>query len=293
MQKRKAIIFGNCQAAAVATILGAHDEFRDQFEIVPVRSVHALTMPERERLLVEAQEADLLIHQPVSNVYQPASTENLLAAVNPEAPIISFPVCWFDGYFPDMVQLKTNGAKAESILFPYHSRVMFYAYLAGLKTGDAAAIYNAPKLYTEAFLHENVAKNLRNLRTRETDLDIKIADFIEQHYRYKRLFFTFNHPTGHVLFFIVDDILRRLNLSPFGPEAKRKFGSLLGRHRWQDSPSVVRELQLQFSQASTFLARQERLSAVAFAEHYFRSYDDNPALVSANTSLPRNGLQLV
>lgn len=115
--KKRAIVFGNCQASAISRVLGDHPHFSQRFEIIPTPAVHVLTLKQREKLLSDVAECDLLIHQPVSDVYHPASTALLISSLNPCAKAISFPVCWFDGYFPDMTYLKASGGRASTELF--------------------------------------------------------------------------------------------------------------------------------------------------------------------------------
>jgi hypothetical protein len=121
--KKPAVIFGNCQAAAIARVLADHTPFTARYEILPCRAVHVLTAPEKASLQKAVASAELFIHQPVSDIYAPASTSALLAALSPEAEALSFPVCWFDGYFPDMVTLK--GPTTGRFAMAYHSRLFF------------------------------------------------------------------------------------------------------------------------------------------------------------------------
>lgn len=287
--KKRAIVFGNCQAAAIAAILADHEPFFDRFEITRTRAVHVLQPDEREKLLADAAECDLLIHQPVSDAYQPASTARLISVLNPLAEAVSFPVCWFDAYFPDMTYLNSSGGKATTDLFDYHSRVFFFAYRAGMTTDEATSLYS-DDLASPSTLEAIVRRNLQALAKREEQLSVKISGFIERNYRDKCLFFTINHPTGHLLYFVVDAILRNLGLDTLSSEVKRKHATALGAFRWQAAPSIYRGLELSFSGQGFFTSKAIHLDTRSAAKHYYEFYDAHPNVVEANSNLPTNGL---
>jgi hypothetical protein len=288
----KAILFGNCQAYAMASILSDHKPFTDRFSIIKTKAVHALSPPDREKLLRDVEGADLFIHQPVSDVYRPASTERLLSALRPAAKAISFPVSWFDAYFPDMTYLKAAGKKATTPLFDYPSRIFIHAYRAGRQAAGAAEIYSRLDLYDPQSLEEIARKNVTTLRAREQRLDIKIASYVETNFREKCLFFTINHPTGHLLYFKINAILRLLGIEQLAPEVKRKHSSILGAFRWKACPSAYRGLRLGFAGQPFFTSHNQHLNDTEMAEHYYSFYDADPALVEVNAGLGAHNMRL-
>jgi hypothetical protein len=138
-------------------------------------------------------------------------------------------------------------------------------------------------------LAEIVERNIDVAGQREASLDVKISKFISDNFRSKCLFFSINHPTGHLLYYVISSILRRLELPELDVSIRRKHATILGSYRWAASPSVYAGLELGFDGADFFYAEGRRLSVEKFARSSFDFYDRNPDLVAANAKLPVNG----
>jgi hypothetical protein len=54
--------------------------------------------------------------------------------------------------------------------------------------------------------------SLAELQMREASLDVGIADIIEEHWRHRRLFFTFNHPTLYLLAELTSRLLKMVGI---------------------------------------------------------------------------------
>jgi len=286
---KKAIIFGNCQAAAVSRLLQQHTEFSKKYRIIATKMVHAMKMEDRNRLLDDAAKCDLLIHQPVAQSYAPATTKNLLDALPQDAQQISFPVCWFDGYFPDQFTLKQKRGEQVAQKNPYHSRVIFLAYINGLTLEQTVKLF-FDDLYERSFLEKNVENCIDRLIDREKQTTISISGNIRKNFRYRSLFFTFNHPTGWVLFPITDNILELLSLPPLPVAVRRKNSNALSTYLWHQRYDVRKGLQLKFPRPKHFKTMSELQSVFLFANSCFEFYDKNYKLVSANEDFDRNGL---
>lgn len=272
-------------------IEAAHDAFLERFEITPIKAVHALSLVERQHLLEQAESVGLLVHQPVADGYAPASTNSVTGRLNANAKTISFPVLWFDGYTPDMVSLKQSGS---ALKFPsnYHSRVIANAYAAGYSALEAAQLFDAPEFVAPEVPLEIANNSIGTLARRESELDIHVSKYIEDNFREKRLFFTFNHPTGWLLYHVADEILSRLGLPPLPADVKRQFGNILGRDRWPDLLSVHRGLELQFERCSLYRNTSGTLDIAAMCESYYRFYDQDRSAINTSLrlapDLPRN-----
>lgn len=290
MTKGRAVFFGNCQAPALQRILGDHEPFAAAYDIVPMRAVHVLTVDEKTALLEAVTGADLVIHQPVGAAYEPATTENIVKALKPGAQSITFPVFWFDGYAPEQVYLrgKING----QLLMDYHSRIIFAGYLRGMTPSQVAEASERPDLYSPDSLTANVAANIKRLGDREAKLDIRVAPFIAENYRARNLFFTFNHPTGWLLYHVVDQMLGLLGLPTLGVEVKKKHAAALGGYRWRGISSVYAGLRLAFPPPTTFVRGPKVWDVEAFATDWYRFYDQNPDLVSTHANVSLNGANL-
>ena len=80
----------------------------------------------------------------------------------------------------------------------YHSSIIIHSWKEGLSQEQAQANYQSETIWEELYL-DAASQSLQELRSREQILDIKISDYIEKEQSNQQLFFTFNHPSKHLL----------------------------------------------------------------------------------------------
>lgn len=85
------------------------------------------------------------------------------------------------------------------------------------KGKDICYIANVIKngeVYTAESIIRNFKNQMEKLKKREAVCDIQISDYIEEHYREKKLFYEPGHPSGEVLYEMGRRICRLLNIKP-------------------------------------------------------------------------------
>jgi hypothetical protein len=88
---------------------------------------------ERIDFLNSVDSFDVLIHQPISDVYKPFSTVKILEKINSNTQSILFPVLYFSPYFMDMTYIKDkSGGTVRNFVSDYHSRIIISAVSHGL-----------------------------------------------------------------------------------------------------------------------------------------------------------------
>lgn len=267
--------FGNCQAGAISQILKDHLK---NDEIISFKAVHTMTHQDKIEFLEKIKDLDILIHQPISDVYTPISTDKILSSIEKDKSIL-FPVIYFSTYFMDITYLKnTQGATDRTFLSDYHSRIILSAFVHGLKKNDIQNAFKEKTFFSKESILNDLKTTIDTLREREKNFD-----------NYN-LFFTFNHPTGHLLYYVVDQILKKLGKHELSTELKQKYARALGNVHWKTVESIKETLQLKFSETKDFYINNKLYSLDEFIDESYRFYSDNPQLVENNKSrvLPKS-----
>jgi hypothetical protein len=277
-RKRKSvIIYGNCVAEAIGSILQENPHFTKQYDIVFSKPVYLMTELDSKAVLELAKTADLIIHQPISG-FNPTSDTLLSIARN--AKTISYPVPYFDGYFPDITYLRdADGQKILHEPIDYHSKIILAAFDSKWDVISTARLFTQNELFKPEFILRNVDNGLAELARRESTLDVKITDFIKKYYTKRQLFYSMNHPTAELLFFMIDSILNILGLPQSNAISKDKFSHVFDAIQWPITASIAKILGLEFSAK---VALGGPLSIEKFVEKYYEFYLANPDVVKVN-----------
>ena len=117
----------------------------------------------------------------------------------------------------------------------------------------------------------NAANSLLNLKEREQECTIKVADFIQQHWRDKRLFFSMNHPSNEVLNEVVKQVNKLLTL----PKPQAYCGNeLLGDTHLPMYHSVQKLMN--FEGSSSIKVRKVEMDATEYLTKSVRTYEGIP-----------------
>lgn len=268
-KKRRALIFGNCQADAISGLLETHRPFTDAYDIVPIKPVYLMTAEEKAAVSELMPTIDLFVAQPVGPDYLAPGTLGLKALLPKSARTLLMPVAWFNAYNPDMQWLrKKDGTLLSGPYGNYHSTIIVDAYKAGWSIGRAVDAFNGHTTRTDAA--ENLAANFAELRRRETILDITISHEIERTFRSRHLFSTVNHPNLYLQDYVTDRILEHIAVDPL-PESARDRRDPLGDVIWPVTENRSRALDLEF-RAPDFIVKGASVSIRTFVEESYKFY---------------------
>jgi hypothetical protein len=203
------LFYGNCQLEKIKDILCLpSDQFTLNF--IPC-FLTEYTDVEFDWII---KNSDVIITQPVIDNYRDKyylSSNYVVNKCKENAVIIFLNNCHFDFYYFDLTYKEkyihscmVDCIQKKTSVDYYNEK---YVKNINLKTKDELLqIYN--KTISEL---NNRYQNMLQYRKHNTHF-INIIPFIENNYKNKLLFYTFNHPTKHLLQFIALEIIKFLNI---------------------------------------------------------------------------------
>lgn len=210
--RKIAFINGNCQVSRIKQYLKQNKMFSDNYVFLDIPAIHILQQNEVEMLMRHKEifkKIELFITQNISfhNAFDyRLSNEYLIHLMSKNVQYVRIPNLFFDVYFP-------QGGKEQDVMkdsyvrymFPYNDAIIDElsekkGFTGGGYTVDEITqIINLEELFTPNFLEWVVEYRMKQLKERESKCDIKMMDYIEEHYLNEQLFYSRNHPTNRVL----------------------------------------------------------------------------------------------
>lgn len=192
----KVAVIGNCQARPIAKIM---QSLSSQIEVTTTGIVHLLKNEERSIYEQGLRIADFIFAQRVADDY-PCTfvrSDNLKNKWGDKVSV--WPNLYYRGYNPELRYLRIfKRQQLRGPLGDYHIQTFLEGWKNHLSVKDTLNLHNSMDYNREKY-GRVPEDSLAELREREKDCDIKISSYIEERFRRKRLFFTFNHPTLDLL----------------------------------------------------------------------------------------------
>ncbi len=281
--KKTIYISGNCITEAIPIILKTNNEFNKLFEIKTLKPVFMVEHKDVPTFHEEISKCDIFITQPIGGEkYKQLGidTETMKDLMKEGSKLISIPVPYFVGYFPEQFYLhdanKNVIGLCEGLPSPYHNKIILYSYLNNLTPQECLDLLNQDNCLKNIANYSN--EGIDELKRREECLDFGIADFIKKNYKKKRLFWSLNHPTNELLYYMCEEILKLLGI-------KKKWWQLTSqikpfRKEFLDGfitpilPSTKKELALSFSGKEAY--------TIEYINDTYIYYDNHKDLVELN-----------
>jgi hypothetical protein len=232
-------IIGNCQARSLSEFLLSNTDFTNIYEYIQINDIFRMNEEELNDLYIKIlPKLDLIIIQPISENYRnnyKYSTKSILQNVNKNCKKFMFPSLYFDYYHPFLCYIydKDNPSWKLGDPYDYHDKNIINLFVNNYNNYDNHDLLNyilieyKKTLFNENLLDDNyfsnkLHKNIENLIEREEKyvnyctndtLIIKSSSYILNNYKKNLLFYTINHPTKYLFYFISDKILSSLNIS--------------------------------------------------------------------------------
>lgn len=277
IKKKKAIIIANCQGQALYTLLKNTPVFTNEYELIHVQPIHLLNDSHQSFLLKTISDIDLFIHQPISENYGIYATEALKKLLKPTARSISFPVVYFNGYNPETVYLKNPAGKKLSLSMDYHDLNIMKMFIDEYSIEETVSNLHSEHFYTPEILELNWLSSLQTLKGREKNLDIQVSEYIEQHFKTHRLFFSMNHPSNELLFEIIKQLFTLLQLET----AIQSFPKqLLGKTRLFIYPSLKQHFNIMSEEK--IIIENQSYSLEKYIEKCFTEYRQHRDIIDFN-----------
>ncbi len=216
----RAIVLGNCQTQIISKLLECSEAFRKRYILMEIPAVNAFRDEEKDLFFTycDLQNAcDLLITQAIkeNNRWDNRFSNRVLIPLMGAAQVIRIPVLYFDVYFPQAVRAKKTVMKdvIDVGIYPYGDGILD-ELASKYSLDEIVEIVSMDNFYSKEFMERYYAMWENDFREREKACDIKLLDFIKEHYREEQLFYTRNHPSRQLLEQETREILRVLSMEP-------------------------------------------------------------------------------
>jgi hypothetical protein len=286
MNKKVSIVFvGNCQARALAKIMESLAPFID---ISAIAIVHLLRDADEPNYRRNLESADIICAQRVTDNYPCRFVRSAVLLANYGERVRIWPNLYYRGYNPELIYIRDTTKKLlPGPLGDYHNETFFNAWRGGSSVKDAVRLHQDPAHNGGLYLTVP-DDSIRELRIRESETDVEVADWITSNMGMRRLFFTFNHPSYIMLEELARRLLRALGLDV----AAHAFGTSacsepLGQFRCPLNPWIAQRSEFVFDESDLFYGHEviglkegnvingkpRTYDSYQIAEAYFRVYD--------------------
>lgn len=213
--KKVVVVYGNCHTTAISEIMLSCPEFQDDHVIYTILPIHVI---ESSDYFLNAvfKYCDVFIHQSIqfNNRYgEEFASENVIKKLKTACRIIAIPnvyhlpMCFFPQYTSD-TEFKN---KNKETLF-FRDSIIDECYVKGYSIENIITAYSDQGAFNSEELNGQFNVFIEKLRKREADWNIKISEFILEHYQSEQLFFDPNHPTSFFIKYVSKEILKLLNV---------------------------------------------------------------------------------
>ena len=203
-------LIGNCQATPLADIIRSVVSEKIIIDVLPVNQ---LKKEDEYNTVNRIKRSDVIVTQPIQHTYHLdfLRTNNIKNYFQKD--IVTIPNLFFRGYTPDLAYITVNKKRVQSPIGDYNHRVIFENWKNKTSLSELESLLTIDDVearHRECFT--TASSSLNDLNVRERDLTITISEYIKKHWTDKRLFYTFNHPTTHLLSILSKYIINHLNL---------------------------------------------------------------------------------
>ena len=279
---KNCLIYGNCQVEPLRELLEKNSNFTKSYQFIDLEPVHLLNESNIADLEAKIAQTDVFIHQVVSDYYQGIEqfgTNYLRSRLASKSKAIAIPGAYFTGYHPAAIELKDGDGNKITEPCDYHDVNLLYLFDKGKTVKETIDLIQQDDFYQPEYVLDNLAATLKELRRRETELEISISDFIEQNYQQQKLFHTFNHPGVVLLSYLANCIVELLDI-PINEGLQQS--EVLYFTAFPIYPSVAKALKLEFTSQPQYSIRGETLSLKQAVTLFFDFYSENTELVKFN-----------
>lgn len=213
-------VYGNCQADVLSNLLAQSPEFAARYSLARLRPCFNVPEAEiQEWATTRAAEVDLLITQKLRKGWRGGvevfDTDWLATQCAPNVRWFEWSDMYYSAYEPHMTYPMTFPRQKPS---DYMNILHMLTFANGLDWQRVLLFYTDPDIFPKAVIEMAHQELISELSKREADCSIKIAPFIDRHWREERLFLTFNHPGRRVVSCAANQILDGLQIANRVPQ---------------------------------------------------------------------------
>lgn len=267
--RRLLLLIGNCQTPVLAEILNNTPAFATHHFAYCYKGVHACSQSELAQLAGTLDRFDCIVTQNLyANTFGAMRTAEVRATYHGQ--LVTIPTCWFNVLSLDAFRLSEPlGTNPDMNM---HSLFLAQAFLNGLSEERAVAFYHEASLFTDKVLQDRFQETAREIRRREKDTDIIIADYILDNFTTRRLFHSYNHPTIDILLNICKSLAVILGFAfPKTPENYAKFDRL-ANPLWNTHHKIRSYFKLGYMEKDEFVFNNQRMNVDQFAHREYATF---------------------
>lgn len=218
------VVWGNCQAEAIRSLLMDHRGFREQYDSVRLPGVHEIRPSDVSTIHDLVRNAALIVAQPVRENYRdmPLGTSQVLRGSS-AAHEVTFAPLYYEGLHPYLAYVHASGALGTPAprTGGYHDLRWIAFAASGARSYGEWWARNRP---SDEALVENARCSLKELTRREENVDARVSADITA--LGTTSFWTLNHPSNALLGKVVDFVVSSVGLSPDQTRGPERLGSL-------------------------------------------------------------------
>jgi hypothetical protein len=285
-------LIGNCQARPLAEMMKAVFDVR----IETIAIVHLLRNEQEVEYAGAFEKADVVLAQAVSDTYPCEFVRRSALTDRYGEKVFIWSNLYFSGYNPELMYVRPN-ARAHLVgpLGDYHMSPIIAGYQEGLSVQRCAERLADPA-WNRVQYQGGVERSLQELRQRESRSGAPVADLVEMHWRSRRLFYTFNHPSAFLLLEYAYRIGERLGLTVKRRLSGMHFDEPLGKfvvpinrfvledyHLSVDDSPVFRGIGVDFNDEGKPVTQPRQThyySGEELIDCFYRIYDSKRELIS-------------
>lgn len=219
------LLYGNCQMmdGVYNLTTQVYKPFSDKYTVnrwyahVMLREKHDID----EDLL---KNVDLFIYQPIDDRHGDYATNNIISKLKDGCKTISVPYVYNSAIFSTYVSMMTyiisdgKRCKPEDDILEFENKSKLHGFGDVFKMiKDKKSLQDIIKTYRNGSMNFDFEYRwnecIKNLRKREENCDVKVADFLESNRNDHLLFITHNHPTTPVYLHIFGQIIGILDIN--------------------------------------------------------------------------------
>lgn len=228
-QGRKIVfVNGNCQTNLLHQYLCANKDFIDEYLILDLPRICQFDKNNEKLYQFAIENSDIVISQPIkdSNRHTPFLATSNIFNLNHGQHIL-IPNLTFTGYFPQYYKNTENKLTfGKNPIFSYSDRYIDEMVEQNNTIEEIITKISSINFFDRTFIKSFIQEQLDLFKTRESECDIKMYDFISKNYDKEILFNSFHHPKDFVIKELARKLLSFLNIKNLEFENEKALDKL-------------------------------------------------------------------
>lgn len=274
LNKKMVFLHGNCHMDIIEDCLCSSKSFHEKYAVYPTPRV--CTKEKIDKTILAYM--DVWVHEDIrsnNKIGFEISDEYLRRFIDKDVFEIIVPHLYGLGacIFPyakewnDRNTALLNGAY-ENGMFPFRDMIIDKCMEANMSFDQICRYVCEDNIVSEEYILDNFNRNIEKIREREKSWDVKILDFILEHYKTEKLFYDKGHPTNIILEKVSRNVLQLLGIQDKVSSSKK-----LDYHEIPVYPWICKVLGMKWTESQVRASDEAIKSAdLMDVSEYVREY---------------------